>query len=66
MKTKALKELSVDELARQSVELRHETMNLRVQQASGQLENPARIRIVRREIARIHTLLALRRRQPSK
>lgn len=57
MKAKELKNLSVEDLARREAELRQEMMNLRVQQASGQLENPARITIVRRSIARIQTAL---------
>jgi large subunit ribosomal protein L29 len=62
MKTSELKDLSTDELARKAGELRHEILNLRVQQASGQLENPARLRLIRRDIARIHTWLGERRR----
>lgn len=62
MKKKELKELSPEELLKRSGELRLEMMNLRVQQASNQLENPARIRTVRREVARIETLLAERHR----
>jgi large subunit ribosomal protein L29 len=57
MKTTELKELSPPELARKVGELRHEIMNLRVQQASGQLENSARLRLLRRDIARIQTIL---------
>ena len=42
--------------------LKQEQMNLRFQKAYGQLESPARIRIVRRQIARIMTLLSEHRR----
>lgn len=42
-------------------ELRRESLNLRFQQASGQLENTSRRRVVRRDIARIHTLLSVER-----
>ena len=42
-------------------DLKVEMMNLRVQKASGQLENPARIKIVRKTIARIETLLSEKR-----
>ncbi len=66
MKIKELKELSVAELNRKEAELRAETMNLRIQQASGQLENPARITAVRRSIARIQTLLSHHRNQAVK
>jgi large subunit ribosomal protein L29 len=63
MKTTEINELSTPELARKVGELRREIMNLRVQQASGQLENPARLRLVRRDVARIQTFLNQRRRQ---
>ena len=61
MKIKELNELTNEELATQRRDLKHEMINLRVQQQSGQLENPARIRDVRRTVARIETLLAARR-----
>jgi len=54
---KELKELSVDELATRRRDLKEELLNLRIQKESGQIENPARIRQARREIARIETLL---------
>jgi len=47
-----------DELKDQLVELKKEQFNLRFQRASGQLENTARVRVVRRDIARIKTILA--------
>lgn len=49
---------TVDELNDQLINLKKEQMNLRFQKASGQLENTARIRIVRRLIATIKTVLA--------
>jgi large subunit ribosomal protein L29 len=61
MKIKELKEMTNEELATQRRDLKHETINLRVQQQSGQLENPARIKAVRRTIARIETVLSARR-----
>jgi len=57
MKLKELKDLSVQELTRREAELRQELMNLRIQKASGQLDNPARITLVRKGIARSQTLL---------
>ncbi|MFM8799400.1 MAG: 50S ribosomal protein L29, partial [Tagaea sp.] len=51
-----------DQLKDQLGDLRKEQFNLRFQKASGQLENVARVRIVRRDIARIETLLAERTR----
>tara|TARA_R110002049_G_C9005601_1_gene550215 strand:+ start:220 stop:423 length:204 start_codon:yes stop_codon:yes gene_type:complete len=60
MKTKELRELTVEELAVRRRELKHETISLRVQQQSGQLENPSRLRTVRREVARIETIISER------
>lgn len=59
--TKDLRELSVDELATRRRENKEEALHLRVQQESGQLENPARIRELRREVARIETVLTEKR-----
>lgn len=61
-----LKVKSTDELKEQLIGLRKEAFNLRFQKASGQLENTAQVRRVRREIARIKTILGERRRQPQK
>lgn len=52
-----LRTRSAEELTARLAELKREQFNLRFQQATGQLENTARIREVRREIARIKTLL---------
>lgn len=51
---------SVDELNDQLLLLKKEQFNLRFQKASGQLENTARVREVRRDIARIKTILGQR------
>jgi large subunit ribosomal protein L29 len=48
---------SVDELNDSLLDLKKEAFNLRFQRASGQLENTARVRQVRRDIARIKTIL---------
>ena len=56
-KAEALRSKTVDELKDQLVGLKKEQFNLRFQIAGGQNENPARARIVRREIARIKTVL---------
>jgi large subunit ribosomal protein L29 len=53
---------SSDELTQQLADLRKEAFNLRFRRASGQLENTARVRDVRRDIARIITVLGERRR----
>ena len=63
MKIKELRELTVDELSARRRELRQETLNLRVQQQSGHLENPARLSDIRRELARIETLINERARK---
>ena len=57
MKLSDLKAKTPDELKDSLMELRKEQFNLRFQRASGQLENTARVRQVRRGIARIKTLL---------
>jgi large subunit ribosomal protein L29 len=63
MKAGDVRAKTVDELTQQVEDLRKEQFNMRFQRASGQLENTARIREVRRDIARIKTILAERRRQ---
>ena len=57
MKASDLRTKSEDELNDQLVALKKEQFNLRFQKASGQLENTARVRVIRRDIARIKTLL---------
>jgi len=61
MKASDVRAKSDDELKSQLADLRKEAFNLRFQQASGQLENTARVRQVRRDIARIMTILGERR-----
>ena len=55
-KPQDLRALSDDELARRLVESRRELFNLRFQSATGALENPARLKLTKREIARILTI----------
>jgi len=55
MKAAQIRELTSDELTRQLEDGRREAFNLRMQQQTGQLENTGRIRVVRREIARLET-----------
>ena len=62
MKASDLRARSVDELSEEVDTLGRELFNLRFQRASGQLENTARVRQVRRDIARIKTILGERRR----
>ncbi len=58
MKAQDLRGKSRDQLSDQLLELKREQFNLRFQKATGQLENTARVREVRRDIARIKTILA--------
>mgnify|MGYP001567955383 CR=1 FL=1 len=55
MKFDELKDKTVAELATQSRELRQELFNLRLQKATAQLEKPSRLRILRKDIARVET-----------
>ena len=57
MKARELRELSDEELRQKEKELREELFNLRFQLATGQLENTMRITHVKRDIARIKTIL---------
>jgi large subunit ribosomal protein L29 len=57
MKAADVRTKSHDELTGELVNLKKEAFNLRFQAASGQLENTARVRQVRRDIARIQTIL---------
>ncbi len=58
MKAADLRAKSQDELRDELVSLKKEQFNLRFQAASGQLENTARVKQVRRDVARIQTILA--------
>lgn len=52
-----LKDMTEDQLGDQLIKLKKEQFNLRFQKATGQLENTARVRVIRRTIARVKTLL---------
>jgi large subunit ribosomal protein L29 len=60
MKITELREKTREELITERRDLKQEMMNLYVQRASGQLENPARIKFVRKTLARIETLLSMK------
>ncbi len=60
MKIKEIRDLADAELVAKRRDMKHEILNLRVQQKSGQLENTGRLRILRRSIARIETNLSER------
>ncbi len=57
MKAREVRDLSADEQAQKLAETEKELFNLRIQQAAGQLEKPDRIRVVKRRIARIKTVM---------
>jgi large subunit ribosomal protein L29 len=56
MKAGEVRDMTLDQLDDQLLALKKEQFNLRFQRASGQLENTARVRVVRRDIARIKTI----------
>ena len=60
-----IRELSVQELSTRLRELKQEALTLRLQQATGQLENTARIKAIRREVARVNTVLTELRNKPA-
>jgi|Deesub1362B_J571_1020462.scaffolds.fasta_scaffold01555_12 large subunit ribosomal protein L29 len=57
MKMHEIRELTLDELKMRLEEAKEELANLRIQHSLGQLNNPLRIRMVRREIARLKTVI---------
>ena len=63
MKFSEMKDMTLVELSAKSRDLRHEMFNLRLQQASAQLEKPARLRTLRRDMARIETRISQLRNQ---
>jgi large subunit ribosomal protein L29 len=65
MKASEVRAKGGDELQEQLLQLRKEQFNLRFQKATGQLENTSRVRTVRRDIARIKTILAARAAAPT-
>lgn len=58
MKMSEIRDLTLTELNAKSRDLRQELFNLRLQQASSQLEKPARLRTLRRDIARLETQIS--------
>ncbi len=57
--------MSSDELLTKKRDLRQESLHLRLQQQSGQLEQPSRLKLLRRDVARIETVLSERTNQPA-
>ncbi len=60
MKFKDIKEMSSEELQTKKRDIRQESLHLRLQQQSGQLEQPSRLRLLRRQVAQIETVLSQR------
>jgi large subunit ribosomal protein L29 len=60
MKFKEISEMSSEELATKKRDLRQESLHLRLQQQSGQLEQPSRLRLLRRQVAQLETVLSQR------
>jgi large subunit ribosomal protein L29 len=58
MKMSEIKDLTAVELTAKSRDLRQEMFNLRLQQASSQLEKPSRLRLLRKDVARIETQIS--------
>jgi len=57
MKSREIRELDVEELRRKKAELKDQLFKLRFQHELGQLENAAKLRTIRRDIARIETII---------
>jgi large subunit ribosomal protein L29 len=65
MKVTEIRELTVDDLRARVKDLEDQTFRLRIQKSMGQLEAPARVREIRRDLARIKTILREKERQAS-
>ena len=65
MKMSEIRDLTSVELTAKGRDLRQELFNLRLQQASSQLEKPARLRNLRRDIARLETQISRLRKKPA-
>jgi len=62
MKAAELRDLTLDELVRKEAELGAELFNLRFQLATNQLENPMRLPLTKKDLARVKTVIAQKRR----
>jgi large subunit ribosomal protein L29 len=65
MKAAEVRELTVDDLRARVKDLEDQTFRLRIQKSMGQLEAPAKVREIRRDLARIKTILREKERQAS-
>jgi len=66
MKYSELKDSTAEELTAKSRDLRQEMFNLRLQQASSQLEKPSRLRLLRKDVARVETQISQLRNKAAK
>ncbi len=66
MKMSEIKDLTAVELTAKSRDLRQEMFNLRLQQASSQLEKPSRLRLLRKDVARLETQISQLRNKAAK
>jgi len=57
MKTKDVKDLTKEELLKRKKDLKEEMFNLRFQHSTGQLENTARMKVIKKDVARLETIL---------
>lgn len=57
MKANKMKEMTSQELSEKMIELKNELFNLRFQLATGQLDNPLKIKAIKKDIARVNTIL---------
>ena len=65
MKMSEFKDMTLAELSAKGRDLRHEIFNLRLQQTSAQLEHPAKLRTLRRDVARVETRISHLRKNAS-
>ena len=65
MKATEIRELTIDDLRARVKEMEDQTFRLRIQKSMGQLEAPAKVREIRRDLARIKTILREKERQAS-
>jgi large subunit ribosomal protein L29 len=63
MKVSELRESTIDELLVKEQDMRKELFNLRFQQATGEIENPMRIRTIRKDIAKVLTVITEKKKQ---
>jgi large subunit ribosomal protein L29 len=66
MKPENIRAMTIDQIDDEVLKLKKEHFNLRFQRATGQLENTARVREVRRDIARLKTVAQQKRQGPAK